>query len=99
MLDEDFQLIAGRISLLAGTKQGLLIGTDREIWWLPNEGSVQALAEYGVIDGNHVLDDRGQVYFWTERGLCRVAPFECLTDDRLAINIRDKGTLGILPWN
>lgn len=97
-LEKDYLLIAGRITLLAAVAQGLVIGTDRAIWIDPIDSPIQRVADYGVPFGALATDDRGVIYFFSERGLCRALPFENLTDKSLAIQLRQKVTAGILPY-
>lgn len=97
-LEKDYLLIAGRITLLAAVAQGLVIGTDRSIWIDPVDSSMQRVSDYGVPLGALATDDRGVIYFWSERGLCRAMPFENLSDKALAVQLRQKVTAGILPY-
>jgi hypothetical protein len=95
-LERDFVLVPGRITLLAGVNDGLLIGTDRAIFADGLDGGLQKLVDYGVWPGP-VFNEQGQVHFWTARGLCRFAPFENLTEAALAPELRESAVTGLLP--
>jgi len=97
VLERDFLLVSGRITLLAGVNDGLLIGTDRAIFVDGYEGGLQKIADYGAVLGGLVHEDRGLVYFWTSRGLCRGLPFEAMNEAQLIPILRESATAGILP--
>ena len=97
-LDADFQIVAGRVTLLAGVPRGLVIGTDRGIHVDSLDGPVQQVAHYGVSPGSRAFDDRGLIYFWSHRGLCRAIPFQNMTDERYVTVARERGTAAVLPW-
>jgi hypothetical protein len=72
-------ILPGRVHVLHGTQQSLVIGTDSEIYILTAEG-LDKVADYGVPKGKSDVEYEGQVYFWSNRGVCRAAPFENLTE-------------------
>jgi hypothetical protein len=94
----DFQLFAGRVTLLAEVSQGLVIGTDRAIYIDPIDSPLVRVADYGVFYGSKINYDQDTVYFWTERGLCKYPKFENLTDKQLAVTGRINTTAVIFPW-
>ena len=83
----DHQLIPGRITLLAAVAFGLVIATDRAIW-IDNGQTRQRVADYGAT-ANHDYDPSGNLWFWSQRGACRVnaadLSFTNLTDAALAL--------------
>ena len=97
-LDKDYLIIPGRITLLASVAQGLVIGTDKAIFIDPIDSPIQRVADYGVPLGALATDDRGVIYFFSERGLCRAMGFENLTDKVLAVQLRQSVTAGILAY-
>lgn len=97
-LQNDFWVVPGRITVLATIPQGLVIGTDREIFVNTPDGSLQKVADYGALPGTAAYDDFGSVMFWTDRGLCSAPPFTNLTDDRYVPANRVSATGAILPW-
>ena len=94
----DFQLFAGRITLLAEVSQGLVIGTDRAIFVDPVDAPLQRVTDYGVPHGGRVYDDRNVVFFWSDRGLCRALPFENMTDKQLVVTGRENTVAALLPY-
>ena len=98
-LDSDYAIVAGRVTLLAGLPQGMIVGTDRAIFADTLEQPMQKLADFGVRLGSSFMDDKGLVYLWTDRGLCRALPFEMMTDAVLAPTIRQNAAVGRLPHN
>jgi hypothetical protein len=60
------------------------------------------VAEYGVPLNGMVYDERDVVFFWSERGLCRIPGkdrlFENLTDKQFAITERDTVTAALLDY-
>lgn len=97
-LERDYQIFAGRITLLADTSMAFLIATDRAIYLDPYDAPLMRVAEYGVPSGGLVYDERDIVFFWTERGLCKVAPFENLTDKQLVTQDRQTVIASLLNW-
>ena len=84
-LAKDFFMVPGRVLQLMDADSALLVGTDRRTFLYSGDG-LQQVAEYGVVPGQHA--DRhtdGKTYFWTTRGLCRVAPFENITEARISV--------------
>lgn len=97
-LATDFLLFAGRITLIAEVSAGVVYGTDRNIFFDPIDAPMQRVADYGVPLGGTVYDDRDVVYFWSQRGLCKVAPFENLTDKSLVATLRTDTTAALFPY-
>lgn len=78
-----FQLVAGRVTLLATVGNTFVIGTDRSIHLEEAGSPPQRVSDYGVLPGTVAHWDRGALFFWTDRGLCTAAPFKNLTDEAL----------------
>jgi hypothetical protein len=97
-LDKDWLTVPGRITMLAATAKGLVIGTDRAIYADPVDSPLERIADYGVPLNAAVHDDRDFVAFWTQRGLCRAFPFQNLTDEKLVVQMRERVTTGLLPY-
>lgn len=97
-LDQDFQIVAGRVTLIASVPRAVVIGTDRAIYVDSIDEPVMRVAEYGAAPGGLIQDDRGVVEFWTERGLSVARPFKNLTDERLAAPLRAQVTAAFWPW-
>lgn len=97
-LDQDFQIVPGRVTLLASVPRAIVIGTDRAIYVDSIDMPTQRVADYGVAPGGLVRDDRGVVEFWTERGLCINGPFKNLTDEQYTVPLRERVTAAFLPW-
>lgn len=95
----DFQLVAGRVGVIAEVPGGLVITTDRRIYIDAINAPVQIVAEYGAPFGSVVWQDDGRVLFWTDRGLCRAMPFENLTEKNLAPDVRGEASVAMLRWN
>lgn len=97
-LDEDFQIVPGRVTLLASLPRAVVIGTDRAVYIDPIDEPVQRVADYGVASGGLIQDERGVVEFWTERGLCVARPFKNLTDEKVVAPLRERITAAFWPW-
>lgn len=100
MPDEDFRLIPGKIKALNSVDRGVFIGTDRAMYLDSADTPLRVLAHYGVV-GDGVMDTEGTLYFWSERGLCSLAPdgsFRNMTDDHLIPTNRIQSELGLLHW-
>ena len=97
-IEVDYQIIAGKITMLIDVAGGLLMGTDRAIYVLAMGAPVQKLADFGVIpDAAHHID-YGTVAFWTDHGLALYPPFSLPTDQALIPDNRTLSTADILPW-
>lgn len=97
-MEKDWLTVPGRITMLASTARGLVIGTDRSIWVDPIDSPMERIADYGVPLNAAVHDDRDFVAFWSQRGLCRAFGFENLTDKSLVVQLRERVATGILPY-
>lgn len=81
----DFLQISGEVRCLKAYTDGLLIGTDREVISYHPDRGMTLLATYGVPLGQQATcSPTGIVYFWTDRGLCRVPEFLNLTEARFS---------------
>ena len=55
------------------------------------DSGLMLLATYGVPKGSPAaVDPNGVVYFWTDRGVCRVPEFVNLTQDAVSVPPGDK---------
>lgn len=85
-LFEQYDQIPGEVRILHSYSSGVLIATDREIYVYSDTEGLTRLAQYGVPRGYQVSESpTGVVYFWTNRGLCRVPEFRNLTEDRVSV--------------
>lgn len=97
-LEVDYQIIAGKITMLIDVAGGLLIGTDRAIYALMMGAPVQKLADFGVIPDTARHIDYGTVAFWTDHGLALYPPFTLPTDQALTPDNRTLSTADVLSW-
>lgn len=97
-LERDYQLFAGKITLLADTANAFVIATDRAIYLDYYDRPITRVAEYGVAPGGFLFDEYDTVWFWSERGLCKATPFENITDKQLAVTERKIVTGAVLAW-
>jgi len=98
---EEFDPIPGRVELLDSTPSGLIVGTDREIYAIPADGSLVRLADYGVTAGPNNLAriDKDTVAFWSARGLCVGLPFANLTEERVSLPPGLKAAVSLIERN
>ena len=84
----DWLTVPGRVEVMGSTPNGLLIGTDREVYgWVPTEDRGEVLiqqANYGAVRGSLAWLPDGAVIFWTRRGAATALPYQNLTEDRLS---------------
>jgi len=84
-LNEDFFIVPGRVSQMAGSDDTLMLSSESRVFLYNREGLDQ-VAEYGSKPGRHAdIGPDGKLYFWTNRGLCRVSPFENLTESDVSL--------------
>ncbi len=84
-LNTDYFVVPGEVTQLHGSGNGLVVATQARIY-LYNDDQLLQLAEYGAVPGQHAdLGRDGKTYFWTKRGLCRVTPFENLTESVVSV--------------
>jgi len=89
-LNNDHIIIPGKVNMLLGTPNGLLVGTDDEIYLYTVEESLVRIAQYGVPSGvPYSTDDLGNVFIWTHQGLCKLFPFENMTERKLSVPTGD----------
>jgi len=92
-----YEAVPGQVNLLEEYSSGLLIGTDSEIYTYSIESGLSLLADYGVPKGTQAsTDPNGIVYFWTNRGLCRVPEFTNLTQERVSVPPGSKCTTAFI---
>lgn len=83
-LQENFISVPGWVRMMVGLKEGLLIGTDDEIY-VYND-SLMKVADYGVPFGKAcAVDDTGKAFIWTKQGICEALPFNNLTEQKLSL--------------
>jgi hypothetical protein len=83
-LSKNFMIVPGHATMLAPTKEFLIIGTGSCIY-ATDKQSLQVLAEYGVVPGQHWDQDDDRTLFWTTRGLCAAMPFKNLTERQVSV--------------
>lgn len=84
-LSSGFFMVPGQVTQLAGADDVLLIVTHTRICLFDGD-AIKEVAEYGGPPGQHVdMDSQRRLVFWTNRGLCRAAPFENLTNSRISV--------------
>lgn len=80
-----YLLVPGEVTQMAGTREVLCLLT-RNRTYLYDGANMAQVAEYGAVPGQHVdIGPDDKAYFWSTRGLCRVAPFENLTADHVSV--------------
>lgn len=83
-LDSDYFIVPGRVHMLAQHDDALIVGTDVQILaYTP--GGLSALADYGVVPGQHWAEDDKRIIFWTTRGVCSALPFMNLTESAVSV--------------
>lgn len=95
---DNMQIVPGRTAVMATVGSIFIIGTDRAIYLDAPDAPAQQVAHYGALRGGLVADDRGMTYLWTHRGLCRVAPFENMTDAALVPTLRARASGAMLAY-
>lgn len=91
--------VPGRVQLLAGTLQGLLIVTDIGLHVYSAEGVLSPLAPYGGPAARPAFARDGQVYFMTDRGLARFPPFALLHDEHFAMESAETAVVEVHEHN
>jgi len=83
---KNYTAIPSQIRMLEAYSTGLVIGTDVEIYAYSIEYGLTLLASYGVPEGTQAsADPQGILYFWTNRGVCRVPDFANLSQERVSV--------------
>lgn len=84
---EDYLPIAGQVHMLAPTDSALVVGSDSALGAVMPDGTLQALADYGVVPGWPWATDQDDksILIWSTRGLCRAMPFKNLTQGHLSV--------------
>lgn len=83
-LDDSFFLVAGKVEMLAPTADALVVGTDARVYAYDGT-KIEALADYGVVPGQHWASDENRILFWSRRGLCAALPFQNLTEKQVSV--------------
>lgn len=81
---QDFFMVPGRVTMLAPTDTGLVIGTDKAIHAYDGQAIAQ-LADYGTVPGKAWDTDGKRLLVWTTRGLCSSMPFQNLTERQVSV--------------
>jgi len=76
--------VPGQVRMMKATDAHLIIGTERAVFAFDGD-KIEQVADYGVTDGWHAVVHEEKLYFWTLRGLCKVMPFENLTEDAVSV--------------
>lgn len=97
-LERDYEIFAGRVTLLLDTPSALVIATDRAIYLDSYDLPIVKVAGYEANFGGGIYDEREIAWFWTARGLCKAAPFENLTDRQFVVTDRSSVTSALLNW-
>lgn len=97
-LERDYEIFAGRVTLLIDTSSAFIITTDKAVYTDSYEAPLARVAGYGGVMGGWIYDEREIAWFWTGRGLCKATPFENLTDKQLAVVSRRTITGALLMW-
>lgn len=99
-LSQDYIAVPGKVLLMVQTPNGMVIGTDREIYAYSNEGGLLKLASYGVVSGhNFAMTEEETAVFWSQRGLCVGLPFKNLTDDKYSVPPGTRAGVSIIEQN
>lgn len=92
----DHQLIAGRVTLLADVAGGLLVGSDRALYFQQPGATAQMLAGFGALPDTSRHLKTGQVAFWTDRGPATYPPLTLLSDAALVPDNRTLSSGSVL---
>lgn len=94
--NDSYFIVPGRVAIMASSDDYLMLSTESRVFLYNREG-ITEVAEYGSIPGQHadIGPDR-KLYFWTKRGLCRVSPFENLTESDVSIPPGTKAAGGVI---
>ena len=72
---QDVRIVLGEIRAMYGLPDGLVIGTDRNIWVMV-EDEITKVADYGVPPGEpFAVDEGGKLWLATRRGFASALPF------------------------
>lgn len=82
---QDYLIIPGRVNAMMSARDGLVIGTDSDIW-VYNGAGVGLLADYGVPKGKSMAQTPDKnVLIHTKRGQCVALPFQNLTETKCSL--------------
>lgn len=83
---QDYLTLEGRVVAMRATAQGLVIGTETQIWVYAQD-LLTKLADYGMVAGSSItIDSENNVIAWTTRGICSLFPFQNMTHERYSFN-------------
>lgn len=96
-LASDFFMVTGKVEMLADHDQALIVGTGSNVYAYTDEG-IQALSEYGVPPGRPYAYDseEGDVYVWTDRGICSGLPWRNMTDEFVSFPAGKRASLSLI---
>ena len=84
-LNSNFFIVPGQATMLAPTKESLIVGTGSRIYATDGK-EIEVLAEYGVVPGQHWAEDgEDRILFWSTRGVCAARPFKNLTERQVSV--------------
>ena len=76
----DYIVINDKVNVLINIGDSLVIGTEKSIFYYSN-GQLNQVANYGVPIGHpYDIDENGNYFMWTHKGICKLNQFENLTN-------------------
>ncbi len=79
---QDYLTLEGRVVSMKAAPQGLVIGTETQIWVYAQD-LLTKVADYGMVAGSSItVDSENNVLTWTTRGICSLFPFKNMTHER-----------------
>lgn len=94
--EADHQIVAGRVTLLADVAGGLLIGTDRALYFETPGAPAQMIAGFGALPDNLQYLPSGKVAFWSDLGPTLYPPLETPAAGALIPDNRTLASGGVL---
>lgn len=83
--NDSYFMVPGKVVQMGANDDALMLSTEDRTF-LYDQNGLSQVAEYGSVPGQHTdLGPDGKLYFWTKRGLCRIAPFENLTESDVSV--------------
>ena len=94
--DDGYFVVPGAILDMRSTPQGLVIGTDKELY-VYQDSTLSILASYGVVPGRSMvkLPDRS-LLIHTVRGVCKALPFQPITAQKVSLAMGTKCNTNIV---
>lgn len=94
-LARDFFVVPGRVMLMAGTPQGIVIGTDRAVYAYA-DGAFGQVLDCGVPAGGQVAWDGDTAFFWTQDGFAQALPARLLAYAQYRPPACEEAAIGII---